>query len=353
MNILVINPGSTSTKIAVYADQTAVFTVNIRHEPEQLAPFACITDQLSFRREVILQELNTRQIAFSFDAVIGRGGLLKPLPGGVYRINERMKHDAMDPNRQHASNLGCLLADEIASFSPGCLALIADPVVVDELDDIARISGLPMLPRLSIFHALNQKATARQYAKDEDVPYETLRLIVCHLGGGISVGVHRHGRIVEVNNALEGEGPFAPERSGTLPAGQLAELCFSGQYTHAEIRKMLAGRGGLFAHAGSTSVADLVEQAKQGDTQTELLLDAMVYQVARSIGAAATVLCGQIDAILLTGGIAYSTYIMSRLEKRIRFLAPIRLYPGENEMNALASNAWGALSGEFPVREYN
>ncbi|MCD8080610.1 MAG: butyrate kinase, partial [Bacteroides sp.] len=223
MDILVINPGSTSTKIAVYSDQAVVFTVNIRHEPEQLSGFPAVTDQLDFRKEVILRELSERQIPLRFDAVIGRGGLLRPVPGGVYRVNERMKQDVMSPRRQHASNLGCLLADEIASLSGG-VALIADPVVVDELDDVARISGLPMLPRLSVFHALNHKATARQYAREIEVPYEKLSLIVCHLGGGISIGVHRNGSIVEVNNALDGEGPFSPERSGTLPAGQLVDL---------------------------------------------------------------------------------------------------------------------------------
>ncbi|MCD8031042.1 MAG: butyrate kinase [Bacteroides sp.] len=351
MDVLVINPGSTSTKIAVYSDQTVVFTVNIRHEPEQLSGFAAVTDQLDFRKEVILRELSERQIPLRFDAVIGRGGLLRPVPGGVYRVNDRMKQDVMSPRRQHASNLGCLLADEIASLSGG-VALIADPVVVDELDDVARISGLPMLPRLSVFHALNHKATARQYAREVEVPYEKLSLIVCHLGGGISVGVHRNGNIVEVNNALDGEGPFSPERSGTLPAGQLVDLCFSGRYTREEIRKMLAGRGGLFAHLRSTSVPDLIERAQKGDQQVELILEAMIYQTARSIGAASTVVCGQVDAILLTGGMAHSPYIVQRLKERIRFLAPVRVYPGENEMNALASNALAVLRGDFSLMEY-
>ncbi len=351
MDILVINPGSTSTRIAVYSDQRVVFTVNIRHEPEQLSGFPAITDQLDFRREVILRELSDRQIPLRFDAVIGRGGLLRPVPGGVYIVNERMKHEVRSPHRQHASNLGCLLADEIVSLSGG-VALIADPVVVDELDDVARISGLPVLSRLSVFHALNHKATARQYARDIRVPYEKLHLIVCHLGGGISVGVHRNGSIVEVNNALDGEGPFSPERSGTLPAGQLVDLCFSGRYTREELRKMLAGRGGLFAHLRSTSVPDLIERMRQGDPQVELVLEAMIYQIARSIGAASTVVCGQVDAILLTGGMAHSSYIVQRLKERVGFLAPVCVYPGENEMNALATNALAVLKGDLPLMEY-
>ncbi|MCC8187154.1 MAG: butyrate kinase [Bacteroides sp.] len=352
MKILVINPGSTSTKIAVYRDHTPLFVCSIRHEAEQLAVYTQITDQFDFRKALILQELQARNIPLDFHAIIGRGGLLKPIPSGVYVVNERMKHDVLTSERQHASNLGCLLASDMASSIPGCLALIADPVVVDELQDIARISGLPQLPRLSIFHALNQKAIARQYAREQGVPYEELRLIVCHLGGGISTGVHLNGRIVDVNNALDGEGPFAPERSGTLPAGQLVDLCYSGRYSKKEIEKMLAGQGGLYAHLNSTSIPDLIHSMEMGDQKVRLILEAMIYNVAKSIGAAATVLCGQVDAILLTGGMAYASFIVVNLRERVEFLAPVKVYPGEDEMNALAMNALAVLTGELPLKVY-
>lgn len=245
-----------------------------------------------------------------------------------------------------------MIASKLASTLPNCPAFIADPGVVDELEDIARITGSPLMPKITIWHALNQKAIARRFAKEQGTQYENLDLIICHLGGGISVAVHHHGRAIDANNALDGEGPFSPERAGTLPAGQLIDLCFSGQLTKDELKKRISGRAGLTAHLGTTDVPAIIQSIEKGDKKAELILDAMIYNVAKAIGASATVLCGKIDAILLTGGIAYSEYVISRLKKRISFLAPIYVYPGENEMESLAFNAIGALKGELPIQIY-
>lgn len=352
MKILVINPGSTSTKIAVYENETPLLVRNIRHTVDELAPFTTIADQFEFRKSLVLSQLEKEGIPFAFDAIIGRGGLVKPIPGGVYEVNEAMKQDTLHAMRTHACNLGGLIADDLAKTLPGCRAFIADPGVVDELNEVARISGSPLLPRITIWHALNQKAIARRFAAEHHTRYEKLDLIVCHLGGGISVAVHQHGRAIDANNALDGEGPFSPERAGTLPAGQLIDLCFSGKLTKDELKKRISGRAGLTAHLGTTDVLSIVQSIEAGDKHAELVLDAMIYNVAKSIGAAATVLCGKVDAILLTGGIAYSDYVVSRLIKRISFLAPVHIYPGEDEMEALALNALGALRNELPVIVY-
>lgn len=231
MKILAINPGSTSTKIAVYEDETPLLVRNIRHTVDELARFPNVIDQFDFRRSLVLRELEASGIPLAFDAIIGRGGLVKPIPGGVYEVNEAMKQDTLHAMRTHACNLGGLIAEELASSLPACRALIADPGVVDELEDVARITGSPLMPRITIWHALNQKAIARRYATEHHTTYEDLDLIVCHLGGGISVAVHQHGRAIDANNALDGEGPFSPERAGTLPAGQLIDLCYSGKFT--------------------------------------------------------------------------------------------------------------------------
>ncbi len=358
MKILVINPGSTSTKIAVYDNETPCLTRTIRHSVEELAQFPKVTDQFAFRRSLVLRELETNGIPFSFNAIIGRGGLVKPIPGGVYEVNEAMLHDTEHAMRSHACNLGCLIAADLASLLPGCRAFIADPGVVDELDEKARLTGSPLMPRVTIWHALNQRAIARRHAAERSmqeerlIRYEDLNLIVCHLGGGISVGAHLRGRAVDVNNALDGEGPFSPERAGTLPAGQLIDLCYSGQFTKDELKKRISGRAGLAAHLGTTDVTAVVTAIESGDTHAELVLDAMIYQVAKSVGAAAVALCGQVDAILFTGGIAHSHYVVSRLRERVSFLAPVYVYPGEDEMEALALNALGALRGELPVQIY-
>lgn len=352
MKILAINPGSTSTKIAVYENETPLLVRNIKHTVEELAVYPEVIDQFEFRKNLVIRELEVNNIPFVFDAVIGRGGLVKPIPGGVYEVNDAMKRDTVHAMRNHACNLGGLIADNLASSLPGCRAFIADPGVVDELEDIARITGSPLMYKITIWHALNQKAIARRFAKEQETTYEDLDLIICHLGGGISVAAHRHGRAIDANNALDGEGPFSPERAGTLPAGQLIDLCFSGKFTKDELKKRISGRAGLTAHLGTTDVPAIIKSIEEGDKKAELILDAMIYNVAKAIGAASTVLYGKVDAILLTGGIAHSDFILSRLKKRISFIAPIHVYPGEDEMEALALNAIGALKGELPIQVY-
>lgn len=355
MKILVINPGSTSTKIAVYDDEKLLLQKTIRHSADDLVHYNKIIDQYTFRKELILQQLATESCSMDFDAVIGRGGLLKPIPSGVYEVNDRMKHDLHFAIMEHACNLGGLLADEIASGISGCKAYIADPVVVDELQDVARVTGSPLLPKRSIFHALNQKAVARRYAGDAGKPYEELNLIVAHLGGGISVAAHHKGKVIDVNNALNGSGPFSPERAGTLPALQLVNLCFSGEYTKEQICKMISGKGGLVAHIGSTDVQQLVNEAET-DKDKALLLDAMIYNIAKEIASLPVVFppneIRKIDAVILTGGIAYNEYITKQIMKKVDFIAPVVVYPGEDEMEALAFNARMALMGETIVKEY-
>lgn len=352
MKILVINPGSTSTKIAVYEDETPLFVRNIRHAVDELAAFEEVTDQFEFRKSLVLNELKAEGIPLQFDAIIGRGGLVKPISGGVYEVNEAMRNDTVHAMRKHACNLGGLIADELAKSLPGCRAFIADPGVVDELNDVARISGSPLLPRITIWHALNQKAIARRFAAEHHTRYEDIDLIICHLGGGISIAVHQHGRAIDANNALDGEGPFSPERAGTLPAGQLIDLCFSGKLTKEELKKRISGRAGLMAHLGTTDIPLIIKSIEEGDEHAALVLDAMIYNVAKGVGAASTVLSGKMDAILLTGGIAHCDYVISRLKERISFLAPIYIYPGEDEMEALALNALGALRGQLSVLIY-
>lgn len=325
---------------------------NIRHSVEELARFERITDQYEFRKNLVLQELEKMDIPFRFDAIIGRGGLAKPVAGGVYEINEQMRYDMYHAMRKHACNLGCLIASELARGLHGCRAFCADPGVVDELDDVARVSGSPLMPRIAIWHALNQRAIARRFARENGYKYTDLRLIVCHMGGGISVAAHRYGKAVDVNNALDGEGPFSPERAGTLPAADLIHLCFSGKYTEDALLKRISGNAGLAAHLGTTDMKELLQRIEQGDKQVKLLVDAMIYQVAKSIAAQGAVLCGKIDAILLTGGMAYSDYITSRLRRRIDFLAPVHIYPGEDEMRALALNALAVLKGTRELKTY-
>lgn len=350
--ILSINPGSTSTKVAVYEDERLVFSQNIRHSTDDLERFSEPMNQFEFRRQVILSALQTEGIVFDFDAVIGRGGLAKPVEGGVYEVNEYMLDVTRRAIHQHVCDLGCFLAYDIAKNIPACRALIADPGVVDELSPLARISGSPLMPRICIWHALNQKAIARRYAHDVGRRYEDLRLIVCHLGGGISVAAHDCGRAVDANNALNGEGPFSPERAGSLPAGDLIRLCFSGRFTEAQLLQKISGHAGLTAHLGTNDVKEVIRRIAAGDAQAELVLDAMIYHVAKNIAAQSAVLCGRVDAILLTGGIAYAEYVVSRLRRRIDFIAPVVCYPGEDEMLAMAQNALSVLRGERPAKVY-
>ncbi len=351
--ILAINPGSTSTKVAVYDGEELIKELTLRHSSEELSHFSSVMDQFSFRKDIILRAVRDAGLDIgTFDAVIGRGGLVKPIPSGVYEVNDALKRDLQQsPIGQHASNLGGLIAAEIAS-AIGARAFIADPVVVDELQEVARVSGLPGLNRVSIFHALNQKAIARAYAAREGKAYESLNLIIAHMGGGISVGAHRQGVVVDANNALDGEGPFSPERAGTLPAGQLAAMCFSGRYTHAEVRKMLSGKGGFVAHLGTNNTGEVICRAESGDEAARLVLDAMCYNVAKYIGSMAAVLQGKVDAIILTGGIAYNACVCDYIEKMVSFIAPVVVMPGENELEALAMNALRVMTGEENPKVY-
>ena len=353
--ILAINPGSTSTKIAVFEGLKQIFLKNIKHTSEEIGQFKNITDQYEFRKNIILDELKLAGIEIdSISIIVGRGGLIKPIPSGVYEVNEAMIADLkVGVLGQHASNLGGLIANDIAGSIQGARAFIADPVVVDEFDEIARISGHPLFKRMSIFHALNQKAVARTHAKTNGKNYEDLNLIVAHLGGGISVGAHKKGRVIDVNQALDGEGPFSPERSGTLPAGALVKMCFSNKYSFVEIAKMITGQGGFVAYLGTNDAYKVEQAALAGDEKAKLIHDAMAYQVAKEIGAMSTVLMGEVDAIILTGGIAYGKPFVDEVTKRIQHLGPVFIYPGEDEMKALAMNGLMVLNDEVEVEIYN
>lgn len=351
--ILAINPGSTSTKIAVYEDENPVLIETIRHSTEELSKYSNIIDQLDFRTYSILDTLQSKNIRISkFDAVVGRGGLIKPVEGGTYVVNDAMINDLKNGVQgEHASNLGGIIARSIAD-KYDIPVFIVDPVVVDELDDIARITGIPEIKRASKFHALNQKAVARRLSKDIGRKYENINLIIAHLGGGISVGAHKHGRIVDVNDAINGDGPFSPERAGELPALDVVNMCFSGKYTCEEMKKMINGKGGMTAHLGTNDVREVVERINGGDKYAKLVFEAMAYKVAKEIGAMASVLKGDVNAIGITGGIAYSEEFVKLIKDRINFIAPVYIYPGEEEMLALAQGALRVLKGEEKAKEY-
>ena len=324
--ILAINPGSTSTKIAVYEDTQPVLSLAIDHSAAEIAAFATIGDQFEWRKDLVLESLRKRGFDIStLSAVIGRGGLVHPVEGGVYEVNDALHDDLLHARRQHASNLGGLIAQEIAA-EVGVKAYIADPVVVDEMIPYARISGLPQLPRESVFHALNQKAIARRYARETGRKYEELNLIVSHMGGGITVSAHRQGRVIDT--------------------------CFSGEYTREELQKLINGRGGLLAHLGTTSVPEILRRIDNNDLQAMLVLRAMCYNVAKEIGAMAIALKGKADAILLTGGIAHNKRLTDFIAAHVDFIAPVFVYPGENELEALARNALAVLRGDCEAKTY-
>ncbi len=354
VRILAVNPGSTSTKIAVYQNTDPVFLKNIKHTSEELAPYAKITDQFDLRKKVILEQLQEADMQITdLQAVVGRGGLLKPIPSGIYEVNEAMIADLQNsPFGEHASNLGGLIAHDLVSSMPSARAYIVDPIVVDEFDDIARITGHPLFTRVSIFHALNQKAVAREYARSIRRKYEDLNLIVAHLGGGITIGAHRKGQVIDVNQGLDGEGPFSPERSGTLPVMDLVRLCFSGKYQQKEVQKMVKGEGGLVAYLGTNNAYDVEKMVDAGNAEAELIYHAMAYQVAKFIGEMYTVLKCEVDAILITGGIAYDKGFVNWIQERVYKLAPIHIYPGEDEMRALAINGLMVVRGELDVKVY-
>jgi butyrate kinase len=373
--ILIINPGSTSTKVALYEDEHPLFAETIYHSAEEIAAFPHIADQYAFRRDTVLSLLDEKGIKLdSLDAVVGRGGILKPMPSGTYRVNEKML-DELRPEpfdklrtapdeglrhpqeREHASNLGAIIADEIARRA-GIPAFIVDPVCVDEFDDLARISGLPEIERRSLSHALNLKVASRRAAKELGRCYDEVNLVVVHLGGGISVTAHRRGRMVDVNQALDGTGPFAPERAGGLPVGDVLRMAYSAppyddtHYTYEEMLKKVTGRGGLVAHLGTNDAREVERRIKEGDEHASLIYEAMAYQIAKEIGSMATVLKGKVDAIVLTGGLARSEMLVNWIVGRVEWIAPVMIYAGEDEMLAMAQGALRVLRGQEEAQDY-
>ena len=352
MKILIVNPGSTSTKIGLFEDETPIFEKVLRHTIEELDVYEKIGDQYDFRMQIIMDALDEAGVAADeLSAVCGMGGLVKPIAGGTYYVNDVMAADLQNGVQgEHASNLGGLIAKAIGD-KIGAPAFIVDPVVVDEFIDISYISGHPAIKRRSIFHALNQKATARKYCKEIGKAYNEVNLVVVHMGGGISVSCHNMGRVIDSNNALDGCGPFTPERSGGLPVGDLAAHCFSGEYSHADIKTMIKGKGGMVAYFGTNSLIELEEKAKTDD-EVKLIIDAMALQIGKEIASQAVAVCGKIDAVLLTGGIAYSDYITNEITRRVKFIAPVKRYPGEDELAALNAGALRVMRGEEEGKIY-
>ena len=350
---LIINPGSTSTKIGVFEDETLLFEETLRHSTEEIAQYASIVDQKDFRKNIITDLLASKDFDVkSLDVVVGRGGMLKPIPGGTYAVTDDLLADLkVGVQGQHASNLGGIIAREIGD-EIGVPSYIVDPVVVDELMPIARYSGVPEFPRVSIFHALNQKAVAKRYAKEQGVSYESLNLIVVHMGGGVSVGAHEKGRIIDVFNALDGDGAFSPERAGGVPSGALIKMCFSGKYSEKEVYSKIVGKGGFNAYLGTNDMREVTKMANSGDEKAAEAKQAFLLQVSKDIGSMACVLNGKVDQIIVTGGIAYGADVVAALKERAEWIAPFTVYPGEDELLALAQGALRVLNGQEKAMEY-
>lgn len=351
--LLIINPGSTSTKIGVYEDEKELLVETLRHSSEEIGAYESIYAQKDFRKSVILNVLKEKNFdIITLNAVVGRGGMLKPMAGGTYEVDENLLKDLKDGVQgQHASNLGGILANEIAK-ELGLRAFIVDPVVVDELEEVARLSGVSDIPRKSKFHALNQKAVAKRYGKESGKGYDNLNLIVTHMGGGVSVGAHSYGKVIDVNNALDGDGPFSPERAGSVPVGDLIKMCFSGKYSEVEVYNKIVGKGGFVAYLETNDARDVLKLKEEGNELAGLVYDAFIYQVSKSVGEMATVLKGKVDAIILTGGIAYSDKVVNDIKERAGWIADIVVYPGEDELLALAQGAIRVLNGEEEVKVY-
>lgn len=352
MRILVINPGSTSTKVAIFENDVQIDLKVLRHSSDEISKFKNLWDQFDFRLNIILEFLNERNLKPSdFSAVVGIGGLLRPVKGGTYRVNEKMLEDARNNFQgEHPSNLGCALAYEIAKLG-GIEAFTVDPVSVDEFEPLARYSGHPLIQRRSLSHALNIHATARLASEKVGKNYEEANFVIAHLGGGISVCPVKGGKIIDANDASS-DGPFSPERTGGLPLQPFISLCFSGKYTEQEIRKMVMGKGGLVAYLGTNDASEVEKRINSGDEYAKEVYEAMAYQIAKEIGAMATVLKGKIDAIVLTGGLANSKMLVNWITERVSFIAPVLIFPGEDEMRALALGALRVLRGEEEAKEY-
>ncbi len=350
---LIINPGSTSTKIGVFEDETLLFEETLRHSTEEISQYASIVDQKDFRKNIIVNLLKEKDFDInSLNMVVGRGGMLKPIPGGTYAVTDDLLEDLkIGKQGQHASNLGGILAREIGD-SIGVPSYIVDPVVVDELEPTSRYSGVPELPRTSVFHALNQKAVAKRYSKESGKPYDSLNLVVVHMGGGVSVGAHKLGKVVDVFNALDGDGAFSPERAGAVPNGALVKMCFSGQYTEKEVYKKLVGGGGFNAYCGTNDMRDVDKMADNGDAKAIEAREAFIIQVAKDIGSMACVLKGKVDQIIVTGGIAYDKVVVDGLKEKAGWIAPLTVYPGEDELLALVQGGLRVLNGEEEAMTY-
>ncbi len=350
--VLVINPGSTSTKVALFKGAENVVQKNLSHSTEELDKFEKITDQFEYRKDMIIEWMTAEGYAIDqLKAVVGRGGLLKPMPSGAYEVTQPMIDDLkIGVQGDHASNLGGIIAKSVADQA-GVKAYIVDPVAVDEFEDVARISGMPEIERRSLVHALNVRAIAHRVAKEKACHIEDLNLVVAHLGGGISVVPMLKGKMIDANNANE-MGPFSPERVGGLPTGDLAKLCYSGEYTFKELKTKMRGKGGLVAYLGTNDAREVLKMIENGDDKAKLVFDAMAYQISKEIGAMATVLKGQVDAIVLTGGVAYSKYLTDYIEGQVGFIAPVIVKPGEDEMLALNEGVMRVESGEEPAKIY-
>lgn len=353
-NILVVNPKDFETQVAVFDNYKLLYMIGRRHSREELAGFKSIYDQVEFRKNIALKELKNNQFDLNeIKVVISRGGLIKPVQSGVYRINDRLKKDLINsPVGEDIINIGGLVADALVAEIPGAQALIADPTVVDEMQDVARITGVPEIKRKSIFHALNQKAVAKIYAENHGVRYEETNLIVAHLGNGTTVGAHRRGKVVDVNQGYAGDGPFSLIRSGTLPVGDIVELCFSGKYKKEEIECLITHCGGIQAHLGTTSLHEIESMVRKNEPHAKLILEAMAYQVSKTIGEMYAVLKGEVDAILITGEIANIEFVNGVILEHIQKLAPVFFYPGDNEIKSMAGNALRVIKGEMEVQEY-
>ncbi len=352
--LLVVNPGSTSTKVAIFLNDKLIQEATLRHDVDELSKFASINDQLDFRKQVILDFLTEHKYRLEqIDVFVGRGGMLKPLKhGGAYLVTEDMLNDLRAAKYgQHASNLGALIS---ASFAKPLNrpAFIVNPVCIDEFEDIARVSGQKLIERRSLFHALNQKAIAIKHANKINKPYEDINLIVAHLGGGISVGLHKKGKVVDCNNALGGDGPFSPERTGTIPTYPLVDICFSGEYTKKEVQKLLVGGGGLVSYLGTNNGREIEKRIEEGDSEAQFYFEAMGYNIVKEIGALYFAAKGCIDGILITGGMAYSKYLIDYLKSHIERIAPVTVYPGEDEMRALAEGTLRVLTKQEKSQVY-
>ncbi|MVX62797.1 butyrate kinase [Clostridium chromiireducens] len=351
--LLIINPGSTSTKIGVYEDEKELFEETLRHTNEEIKRYDTIYDQFGFRKDVILNVLKEKNFDITtLSAVVGRGGMLKPVEGGTYAVNDEMVEDLkVGVQGPHASNLGGIIAKSIGD-EQNIPSFIVDPVVTDELADVARLSGVPELPRKSKFHALNQKAVAKRYGKESGQGYENLNLVVVHMGGGVSVGAHNHGRVIDVNNALDGDGPFSPERAGSVPIGDLIKMCFSGKYSEAEVYGKVVGKGGFVGYLNTNDARVVIDKMQEGDKECESIYKAFVYQISKAIGEMSVVLEGKVDQIIFTGGIAYSPILVPDLKSKVEWIAPVTVYPGEDELLALAQGAIRVLDGEEQAKVY-